>query len=119
MDATSSGIGHALVQLMAGIINDHILSCDHVDGEECEGCCPICCAPCHALASLRDHEDEAVTGWMLAWDERDLAEARAKYPEEDFGFPEDGLYDWQRPDHGVNWAIIEKHWHGCPNHEDQ
>lgn len=90
----------ALVQLLAGFMNEHAFNCygwDHEipveewDKKACEGCCPVCCAPCSAAAWLRDNADEWLTKALNVW-----------WPGAD--------WVWQRPDGGVDWAKVEWHW---------
>lgn len=83
------GFRQAVIWMVAGTINHHIL-CDS-GSEECEGCCPNCCGPCHALAWLRDNEDATVTRWLNRTDPG-------------------ASWIWQRPDGSINWAMIEAHW---------
>lgn len=35
------------------------------DPVDYHGCCPVCCAPCHAIAELRDAG--TLDQWVLAW----------------------------------------------------
>lgn len=94
--------GLIIAKLVAGTINHHILSCIWIDGSEvpCDGCCPICCAPCWSLAWLRDKADNHLKYWLKLWDDT-------------------SLWSWQNENGTVNWTMIESHWHGCPNHEGE
>lgn len=95
------GLGKQVAMLVAGTINDHILSCEKWDGDtECDGCCPVCCGPCAALAWFRDNPQArvALAHWLVDWD------------------PE---WDWCEPDGQIKWAEIEKHWKLTECHEEE
>lgn len=109
----SARLSMAVVLLLAGTVNDHILSCQTWawPGEEplnppedCEGCCPLCCGPCAALAWFRDNPgaDAWLTEWLNAW-----------HP--------DGGSVWQLPGGSVDWKFIAAHWKpgelGCHDEE--
>lgn len=95
--------------LIAGLINDHLR--ERWDDGTWEGMpegatsfCPECCGPC---AALRDY----------FFTPRGRAEADAYVRA--LG-ASGGGYDWQLPDRGIDWKVIEadmaKGW--CPNHEE-
>lgn len=87
--------GKQVAMLVAGVINSHILNCDMVRYpgtiDTCDGCCPVCCAPCAALAWFRDNPlaRNQLAHWFADWDPG---------------------WDWCEPDGQIKWAEVEKHW---------
>jgi len=106
--------GVAIAMMVAGLIDEHI-DCQP-GSDECEGCCPLCCAPCAGLAYLRDRLNEPLTLWFKLWNLKNLQDARKAYPDEDL-IDWHGYYDWQNEDYSVNWALIEAHWKLTECHE--
>lgn len=97
----SPELRRAVVMLVAGNLNHHLLNCNGDDDPAtewkpwlgCDGCCPECCAPCKAMTWLRDHANDALTEWLNDWD---------PHP--------NGRWDWQLPGGSVNWEMVERHW---------
>ena len=108
------GFQRVVVMLVAGELNHHLLNCSGDDDPAtewkpwlgCDGCCPVCCAPCAALAWLRDNANDALTEWLNDWD-----------PDPN------GRWDWQLPDGSVNWEMVARHWkpelNNCHDMEDE
>lgn len=95
--------------LIAGMINDHLLSCIDEEDElryDLEGAtqfCPRCCGPCAALA-----------GYFATPRGRGDADAYTQ------ALGAAGGYDWQKPNGSVDWDWVRQQmkrgW--CPNHDD-
>lgn len=104
-----------IAMLVAGEINHHIVRCgnDGITDDDCDGCCPICCAPCKAMAWFRDNANEMLTAAFKAWDDRNAAEmGHVRTPEDE------PSWMWQLPDGSVNWAMIETHWKLTECHQE-
>lgn len=72
--------------LIAGTVNNALRWDD-----ETPGCCNVCCGPCKALKWLQDNQPDAVDHWLQAlWGT--------------------GIYDWQRPDGGMDWSVMQEVW---------
>lgn len=74
---------------------------NHLDGEAEDpdgGCCPDCCAPCHAL--------------FLLWAAGELAATIAPF------IAEEGGWVWLRPDGGVDEAWLRNGWRLIDSHPD-
>lgn len=89
MMLVNRGLGIQVARLVAGHINILL-------GQE-EGCCPQCCAPCAALAWLRDQADEPLSVWFEAWDTG---------------------WDWCAEDGHVRWAQVVACWTMTECHEE-
>jgi len=88
-----AGFGRQVAMLVAGVINSHLMTCN---GDPCDGCCPLCCAPCSALLWFRTNTQARLqlAYWFQEWDTG---------------------WDWCLPDGQIAWTMIDKHWqHQCP-----
>lgn len=106
----------AIAQLVAGIIDTHIMC--QTGSDQCEGCCPECCAPCAGLRHIRDNMDWMLTSGLTMWAQQSRRECIARFPDDDWDFPL-SHHDWEMPQGGVNWPLIEAHWKMKECHGEQ